>query len=231
VRLDALLSRFGYCSRSEARSWIKDGRVKVAGQLATNSSQKAEPRSVTVDDSPVEFPDGILVALHKPAGFVCSHDTNEGPTVYDLLPPRWSQRNPPVTTVGRLDKDATGLLLITDDGAIVHRWTSPKHKVAKVYEVHVDHDLPANIAEVFASGTLLLEGETKACLPGKVEVLGPRHARLEITEGRYHQVKRMFASQGCTVLRLHRISFGQLTLGDLRESEWRTINQSEVHPG
>ena len=199
----------------------------MRGVIAKGPADKAEPRDVTVDGEPVEHPDGILALLHKPAGYVCSHETNEGPTIYDLLPPRWLQRNPTVTTIGRLDKDATGVLLITDDGERVHRWTSPKHKVSKIYEVTVDHDLPAGIVDLFASGTLMLEGEQKACLPSKLEVLGPREARLEIVEGRYHQVKRMFASQGCTVTRLHRSEFGTFTLGALAPGEWRIVDQTE----
>ena len=113
---------------------------------------------------------------------------------------------------------------MTDDGALVHRWTSPKHKVAKIYEVIVAEDLPAGIAEVFASGTLMLENEDKPCLPARVEVLGPREARLEIIEGRYHQVKRMFASQGCPVVRLHRSRFGNFTVDNLAPGEWRIIS-------
>ena len=231
LRLDALLSRFGYCSRSEARAWVKAGRVLVGGAPAKSPSDKAAPTNVLVDGEPVEHPHGILALLHKPAGCVCSHDTDEGPTIYDLLPPRWLARNPPVTSIGRLDKDATGVLLVTDDGALVHRWTSPKHKVAKLYEVTVAEDLPSGIAEIFAGGMLMLEGEAKPCLPARVEVIGPREARLEIIEGRYHQVKRMFASQGCPVVRLHRSRFGNFTADDLAPGEWRIISPQVPEPG
>ena len=223
LRIDALLSRFGYCSRSEARAWVKAGRVVMAGAPARSPSDKAAPANVVVDGEPIEHPNGITALLHKPAGYVCSHDSSEGATIYDLLPPRWLQRNPCVTTVGRLDKDVTGALLITDLGDIVHRWTSPKHKVPKIYEVTVAADLPRNVAEVFASGELLLEDEDKPCLPARLEVLGPREARLEIVEGRYHQVKRMFASQGCPVVRLHRSRFGDFTVEGLAPGEWRIV--------
>lgn len=223
LRLDALLSRYGYCSRSEARAWLKNERVTLNGAPLTSHSDKASPGAVLVDGEPVEFPGGLLVILHKPVDHVCSHDAGEGPSVYDLLPQRWLHRNPVVTTIGRLDKDATGVLLITDDGDLVHRWTSPKHKVAKLYEVTVDADLPGEMAELFASGTLLLEGEDKPCLPAKLVVLGSREATLELTEGRYHQVKRMFASQGCTVTRLHRSRFGEITLDGLAPGEWRAL--------
>lgn len=228
MRIDALLSRYGYCTRSEARAWLKAGRVLVDGKAVKSPSDKAAPERVTVDGKAVEFPNGILALMHKPAGCVCSHDSGEGPTVYDLLPPRWLQRNPPVTTIGRLDKDTTGVLLITDDGDRVHRWTSPRHQVAKVYDVIVDRDLPEGLAELFASGTLQLEGEAKPCLPARLEVLGPREARLEIVEGRYHQVKRMFASEGCTVTRLHRSAFGNFTVNGLAPGEWRIVQASEI---
>jgi 16S rRNA pseudouridine516 synthase len=105
----------------------------------------------------------------------------------------------------------------------VHRWTSPKRHVTKLYEVTVDRDLDARLIALFASGELHLEGEAKPCLPAKLEILTPRTARLELTEGKYHQVKRMFASQGSTVTRLHRRRFGDFELGDLPVGEWRAL--------
>lgn len=231
MRLDALLSRFGYCTRSEARGWVKAGRVRIGGVPAKSPSDKAAPENVLIDGDPVEHPHGILVLMHKPAGCVCSHDSAEGPTIYDLLPTRWLARNPPVTTVGRLDKDVTGAILITDDGELVHRLTSPKHKVPKLYEVTVAADLPPGIADTFASGTLLLEGEDRPCLAARLEILAPRVVHLEITEGRYHQVKRMFASQGCPVTRLHRLRFGEFSADDLAPGEWRVVSSPPGGPG
>lgn len=222
-RLDQLLSSCGYCSRSEARLWVRGGRVLVDGQRAEAVEQKARASDVVVDGEPIDSPEGILVLLHKPAGHVCSHDTKEGPRVFDLLPPRWLERNPPVTTVGRLDKDATGALVISDQGELVHQWTSPKRHVTKLYEVTVDHDLDESLIRLFAAGTLRLEDEHKPCLPAKLEIFSACEARLELTEGKYHQVKRMFASQGWTVTRLHRSRFGEFELGDLAVGQWRTL--------
>ncbi len=222
-RLDQILSRYGYCSRSEARAWIRAGRVTVDGQPAQSPDEKAAVEKVRVDGGAVECPEGILALLHKPAGFVCSHDAGEGPTIYDLLPPRWLARNPPVTSIGRLDKDTTGVLIVTDIGELVQRWTSPKHKVAKIYDVIVDRDLDPKLIGVFASGSLVLHGEKKPCLPAKLEIIGPREARLELHEGLYHQVKRMFASQGWHVEKLHRSRFGDHELGDLKPGEWRLL--------
>lgn len=202
---------------------MRGGRVLVAGQRATAVEQKARAAEVWVDGEPIDSPEGILALLHKPAGYVCSHDTKEGPRVYDLLPKRWLERNPPVTTVGRLDKDATGALVITDQGELVHKWTSPKRHVTKLYEVTVDRDLDASLLNLFAAGTLVLEDEHKPCLPAKLEITAAREARLELTEGKYHQVKRMFGSQGWTVTRLHRSRFGEFELGDLPVGQWRKL--------
>jgi 16S rRNA pseudouridine516 synthase len=222
-RLDQILSSYGYCSRSEARGWLRGGRVTVSGEVAEKPDAKADPAKVLIDGQAIEAPDGLLAIYHKPVGLVCSRDEREGPSIYGALPPRWSQRNPPVTSIGRLDKDTTGLLFITDIGDLVQRWTSPKHKVPKIYEVTVDHDLPAGIVELFAAGTLQLEEDDKPCLPAKLEIIGPREARLELVEGKFHQVKRMFGSQGCNVVRLHRSRFGDFDLTGLAEGEWCLI--------
>lgn len=222
-RLDQLLANLGYCSRREARDWIDDGRVEVAGRIADDPGEKTAPALVRVDGQPLDHPDGLLLLMHKPVGLVCSHDMREGPSVYGLLPARWQRRNPTITTIGRLDKDTSGLLLLTDQSALVHRLTSPKHKVPKIYRATLDADLPPQLAELFASGALVLRGETEPCAPAELRVLGPREAELTLTEGRYHQVRRMFASQGCEVLTLHRVRFGHLELGELAPGTWREL--------
>jgi 16S rRNA pseudouridine516 synthase len=130
-RLDQLLSNLGYCSRRESRSWIDAGRITVRGKTADAVVQKAAAVDVQVDGEPLDHPAGLLLLLHKPLGLVCSHDEREGASIYSLLPERWRQRNPAVTSVGRLDKDTSGLLLLTDQSHLVHRLTSPKQKVAK----------------------------------------------------------------------------------------------------
>ena len=222
-RLDQLLANLGYCSRREARDWIRSGRVTVRGAVTHDFGAKADPAGVRLDGEPLDHPDGLLLLLHKPVGLVCSHDVREGANVYGLLPPRWQARNPPVTSIGRLDKETSGLLLLTDQSALVHRLTSPRHKVPKVYHATLDTDLPAGLAEIFAAGTLVLDGEATPCAPAGLKVLGPREAELTLTEGKYHQVRRMFASQGCTVLTLHRPRFGPLELGDLPAGQWREL--------
>lgn len=222
-RLDQLLSSLGYCSRREARDWVGAGRVTVAGAAADDAGAKANPAAVRVDGAPLDHPDGLLLLLHKPTGLVCSHDGREGPDIYSLLPERWRRRNPVVTSIGRLDKDTSGLLLLTDLSPLVHRLTSPKHKVPKVYRATLDRDIPAGAAALFASGTLKLEGEDTPCAPAVLNLLAPREAELTLTEGRYHQVRRMFAATGATVLTLHRTHFGPLELGDLPAGQWREL--------
>ncbi len=222
-RLDQLLSNLGYCSRSEARDWVKSGAVTVRGEEADDVGARVQAADVCVDGEPLDHPDGLLLLLNKPLGLVCSHELREGPNVYSLLPARWQRRNPQVTSVGRLDKDTSGLLLLTDLAPLVHRLTSPKHKVPKVYRATVDRDLAAELVPRFASGTLRLEGEQEPCAPAELKILSPREAELTLTEGRFHQVRRMFAECGATVLTLHRVRFGELGLGDLAVGEWREL--------
>jgi len=219
-RLDQLLASLGYGSRREVRGWIEAGRVTVGGAPQTDPGARAEPGDVRIDGEPPDHPTEILLLLNKPPGRVCSHNPAEGPSVYGLLPARWQRRNPPVTSVGRLDKDTTGLLLLTDCSPLVHRLTSPRHKVPKVYRARLESALPPGIEEVFSGGALLLAGEDTPCAPASMTKLGEREAEITLTEGRYHQVKRMFASQGCVVAELHRTRFGSLELGDLPPGAW-----------
>jgi 16S rRNA pseudouridine516 synthase len=222
-RLDQLLSNLGYCSRREVRRLIDDGRVTIGGKPAGDVSERTTPVDVRIDGQPLDHPEGLLLILHKPVGLVCSHDEREGPSVYSLLPERWRRRNPVVTSIGRLDKDTSGLLLLTDQSQLVHRLTSPKHKVPKVYRAVVDTDLPPDLVPRFASGTLLLAGEKNPCAPAQLRIVAAREAELTLTEGRYHQVRRMFSACGANVLALHRERFGRLELGDLPAGQWREL--------
>lgn len=227
ARLDQLLSSLGYCSRREARAWVSDGRITVDGGPADDFGARVSPAEVRVDGEPLDHPHGILLLLNKPTGLVCSHDQTEGPSIYDLFPPRWRDRKPTVTSIGRLDKETSGLLLVTDQSPLVHKLTSPKHKVPKLYVATLDTEIApdrlAALTEIFASGALLLEGEKEPCAPSRLSLRSPRTLALELIEGRYHQVRRMFASQGYTVTALHRESFGELTLGDLQPGKWKEL--------
>lgn len=222
-RLDQVLASLGYGSRREVQAIVADRRVTIDGDTAVDAAQKVAPAQVRIDGDPLDHPEGVLVMLHKPAGLVCSHDAREGPNVYSLLPDRWRRRNPGVTSVGRLDKDTTGLLLLTDLTGLVHRLTSPRHKVPKVYRVSVDRPLAPDLVNLFAAGTIQLDGEASPCAPATLRIDTSQDAEVTLTEGRYHQVKRMFAACGLTVLTLHRIRFGDLELGDLPPGHCREL--------
>lgn len=222
-RLDQILANLGYCSRREARDWIDAGRVTVRGEIADDPGAKASDPDVLVDNVPLDHPDGLLLLLNKPLGLVCSHDEREGPNVYQLLPERWRRRNPQVTSIGRLDKDTSGLILLTDQNELVHRLTSPKHKVPKVYRATLSRDLSPALIPLFASGTLLLADEKTPCAPAALKIISAREAELTLTEGRYHQVRRMFASQSNEVIALHRSHFGSLDLKDIAAGQWREL--------
>lgn len=224
-RLDQILSNLGYCSRRDVRIWIRDKRIKVDGVVAHNAAQKVDVLTVTVDDQPLDQPGDILIMLNKPLGYVCSHESAEGQRIYDLLPPRWLNRKPQVVSVGRLDKDTSGLILITDQSALVQQLTSPKQHVDKVYRVSVEKPLEATLIEQFAAGVQLIS-EPLPCLPATLEFVNEFTALVTLNEGKYHQVRRMFAACGNHVVSLHREQFGQYTLGDLAPGEWlNLVNQ------
>ena len=227
MRVDALLSRFGYCSRREVAQWLKRGRVTRNGVVVKSPNEKAEPHEVLVDGEPVEFPEGLYVALHKPLGCTCSH-REAGELVYDLLPEQWLRRNPAVNTVGRLDKETSGLLLLTDDGAFEHAQTSPKRHVPKVYAFTTSSPVPPEAVAQFASGEFLLQGERTPCLPAELELTSGCAGRLTLHEGRYHQVRRMLAAVGAPVETLERIAIGPLKLADLNlePGEWVEVDPS-----
>ena len=138
--------------------------------------------------------------------------------------------DPALSTVGRLDRDTSGLLLLTDDGQLLHKIISPKARVPKAYDAHLAQDLRGDEAALFAAGTLMLDGETTPLAPAQLETLAPRHARLTVTEGRYHQVRRMFAATGNAVTALERIAVGGLRLDalELDAGQWRALDADEI---
>jgi 16S rRNA pseudouridine516 synthase len=170
----------------------------------------------------------MVVMLHKPLNVTCSHKES-GKLIYDLLPSRWKRRDPAISSIGRLDKETSGLLLLTDDGALLHKIISPKQHVAKRYLATLAQPLNGSETALFASGTLMLEGETTPLSPAELEVLAPTSARLTLNEGRYHQVRRMFAAVGNHVEALHRESIGGLVLpNDLAAGEYRVLDSEMI---
>ena len=202
--------------------------LKLAGLCDSGGAGKAlvAAGEVRVDGEPLDPPHGLLLMLHKPTGYTCS-TKDPGRVVYDLLPPRYRLRDPVLSTVGRLDRDTSGLLLMTDDGALLHRITSPKAHLPKVYEAVLASDLRGDEAEVFGSGTLMLESEKTPLAPAVIEPLAPRRARITLVEGRYHQIRRMFAAVGNHVESLHRHTLGGLGLGGLAPGQWRELGEGD----
>lgn len=221
-RLDAYLSSLGYCSRSEARLFLKQNDVFVQGKRVFNTNIKVKHCYVSINGEKLDS-ERLLIIMNKPSGVICSHN-DAGKLIYSLLPKRWQNRNPKISTIGRLDIDTTGLIFLTDDGELNHRLTSPKKDIKKIYEVTLLNPLKGDEKELFASGTILLNGEDKPLKPAKLTVLNDTLVHLEIVEGKYHQVKRMFAYTGNRVLKLHRVSFADTFLEDLKEGSFKELD-------
>ncbi len=230
MKLLKLIANLGYGSRKQATVLFREGRVTDAdGEVLYTDDElgvHATHETIRVDGEPLDPPQGLLLMLHKPPGYVCS-TKDKGRLIYDLLPPRFRLRDPVLSSVGRLDRETSGLLLLTDDGALLHRIISPKSELPKVYEATLANPLRGDEVALFASGTLMLESEQKPLLPAGMEVLAPQRARLTLHEGRYHQVRRMFAAAGNHVEVLHRVSVGGAMLGDLPSGEWRAMNDAD----
>lgn len=227
MKLVKLLANLGYGSRKEVTQMLRNGWVTQRDGAALGPNDMAAHDDILVDDEPLDPPQGLVLMLHKPVGYTCS-TKDSGRLIYELLPPRFRLRNPLLSPVGRLDRDTSGLLLMTDDGPLLHRITSPKSHLPKVYEVTLSSDLRGDEATLFASGTLLLESETEPLAPATLAAITPRQVRITTIEGRYHQVRRMFAAVGNHVLTLQRVATGGLTLGALAPGEWRTLNAEDL---
>lgn len=223
----------GYGSRSEMARMAKAGGITLDGSDLADVSRRIAltpdlPARMVIDGEPLDPLLGLVILLNKPLGMTCSHK-EDGPLVHDLLPKRWRARDPAISTVGRLDKQTSGLLLLTDDGDLLHRIISPRRHIRKTYRATLARPLSGTEAATFASGTLMLEGETKPLAPADLTVISQTEALLTVTEGRYHQVRRMFAATGNHVEALHRISLGGLTLPpDLAPGQWRLLDAAGI---
>lgn len=220
------IANLGYGSRKEIAQLIRAGRVTDAAGAALGEADAVPHEAIRIDGKRLDPEPGSVIILHKPTGYTTSA-RDAGALVYDLLPARFALRKPLTAPVGRLDRDTSGLLLFTDDGTLLHRLTSPKHHVPKLYEVRLARPLRGDEAELFAAGTLMLESEKTPLLPAELTVTGAQSAALVLHEGRYHQVRRMFAAVGNHVEALHRARFGALSLDGLPEGGWRLLSQEE----
>jgi len=230
MKLVKLLANLGYGSRKGVARMLANGWVTRADGTVLGPDDNIDPADhgyIRVDDEPLDPPQGCILMLHKPVGYTCS-SKDVGRLIYELLPPRYRMRKPMLSAVGRLDRDTSGLLLMTDDGALLHRITSPKAHLPKVYEATLASELRGDEAGIFASGTLLLESETLPLAPAMLSVIAPHRVRIATSEGRYHQVRRMFAAVGNHVETLHRVSIGGLALDNLGPGGWRLLGKVEV---
>jgi 16S rRNA pseudouridine516 synthase len=233
ARLDKLLANLGYGSRKEIAALASMGAIRLGGEPLTSADERLAltpelQAGLTVQGRPVDPLPGMALMLHKPLGVTCSHK-EAGPLVHDLLPARWRRRDPALSTVGRLDKDTSGLLLLTDDGALLHKIISPRSNLEKRYRATLARPLKGDEGAVFAAGTLMLEGEDKPLLPAVLEPVSPTEAFLTISEGRYHQVRRMFAAVGNHVEALHRDRIGGLALAeDLTPGAYRLMTAGDL---
>jgi 16S rRNA pseudouridine516 synthase len=225
MRLDRLLSNRGYCSRSEVRHLLRTKRIRIDDTYPSSPSTMVNPDSVFIDDEKID-PEVITIMLHKPTGFVCSH-REQGRLIYELLPERWSQRKPQLSSVGRLDKESSGLLILTTDGQLNHQLTQPK-KVGKVYEVTVRDKLSGEEASLFQSGTFTLPDESEPLLPADFMPRDDYNGVLTIYEGKYHQIRRMFGALGNEVIKLHRTQVGNLPLLPTEAGSWCFLSPEQL---
>ncbi|MGV7175213.1 pseudouridine synthase [Xanthomonas axonopodis] len=227
MKLVKHIANLGYGSRKQVTQLFRQGAITDAQGEVLYADDQVEHDAIRIDGEPLDPPAGLSLLLHKPSGYTCS-TKDTGRLIYELLPPRFRLRAPVLAPVGRLDRETSGMLLMTDDGALLHRIISPKSALDKVYDITLAEDLRGEEAALFASGSLLLDGETKPLLPAELEVLGPRRARLTLHEGRYHQVRRMFAAAGNHVVALHRSRIGGLSLDGLSSGQWRALEANDL---
>lgn len=225
-RLDKLLASTGRWSRSQVKELVRQGRVRVDGSPAAKPEQKCAPeQTIQVDGAPVCLQEFVYIMMNKPAGLLSATEDSRQQTVLDLLDQPLRRRG--LFPVGRLDKDTTGLLLLTDDGELAHRLLAPKSHVDKVYLARVDGQVDEEDVAAFRAGLTLDDG--LVCLPAGLQPLEAGWCLVTLQEGKFHQVKRMLALRGKPVLELKRLSMGPLQLDEsLPAGGWRQLTQEET---
>ena len=225
-RLDKLLADLGVATRSQLRDIIRSGRVQVDGVTVTKPEEKfdGDACAITLDGRPLRLSSFHYYMMDKPEGVLSVTEDRNQKTVLDLLPPE--QRRMGLFPVGRLDKDTSGLLLLTNDGEFSHRVISPKSGIEKRYEARVEGIPNEEDVRAFAEGLVLADGTR--CLPAGLEITGTSLCYVTVMEGKYHQVKRMLASRGKPVTRLRRLSVGALVLEGLEPGRFRELTQEDL---
>lgn len=235
MQLQDILYSQGFGTRRVCAGLVQQGHVTVAGELVTDATAEFAPEGLTFSVGGVVWPyhEQAYLMLNKPAGTECSQKPSTYPSIYTLLPAPLRQRPQKgavqgVQAVGRLDQDTTGMLLLTDDGKFIHRMSSPRHHVPKVYEVTAKHEVDARQVQRLLDG-VVLDDDPKPVRAAACELAGERLLRLTLTEGKYHQVKRMVAAVGNRVEALHRSRIGRLGLpADLPPGGWRWLSPEDL---
>ena len=226
-RLDKFISSQTALSRKEVAKAVKDKRVTLNGQLVRAADIKVDTDtdSIALDGAVIGYKEHVYYMMNKPSGVVSATEDRDERTVLDILPDELIRDG--LFPAGRLDKDTTGLLIITDDGDYAHRMLSPKKHVDKTYIATLDREPDSDIAGAFAEGMILADGTV--CKPAVAEPLGDKRVRVVISEGKYHQVKRMFAAAGYKVEALDRVKIGALALDpELNRGEFREMEADEA---
>jgi len=226
LRLDKYISNATDLSRTEVKRLIKAGQVTVDDIIVANSAQKiTDDQTVAIEGSTIQLASHRYFMMNKPAGVVSASKDRYNPTALELI---YEHRNEQLQIAGRLDIDTTGLLLITDDGQWNHRVTSPKKDCKKRYLVELQNPVGKDYQKRLEAG-IALEGEKRRCLPASMEVIDDRHIYLSISEGKYHQVKRMITTLGNEVVSLHRLQIGEIQLDpQLEPGDYRPLSDAEV---
>lgn len=230
VRIDRLLSNLGYGSRKDVAGAVKRGVFWIGDKIYKDPSQQVDVKDLAdakFDREPLDPVAPLTLLLNKPRGYTCSHD-EQGLLIYDLLPARFQYRTPPLSAAGRLDKESTGLVLMTDDGQLLHKIISPKLHANKHYRVSLRDELKGDEAAQFFSGTFCLGGDLKPIKPALWVADGPKSGTMVLQEGRYHQIRRMFETIGNHVVDLHRFRLGDLEIGDMQEGTYRILSESDI---
>lgn len=225
MRLDQYVSQACGLSRKQAKTLIKTGRITMAGEACRQAQQRTGTAEVLLDGTPLTLPGERYYMLHKPSGYVSATEDDRHATALSLLPAHLREG---LHIAGRLDKDTTGLLLLTTDGQWSRRVTAPRYEVPKTYVATLAEPISAAAIKQLEQG-VMLRNEDKPTLPAQVDVLANKHIKLTLIEGRYHQVKRMLAAVGNRVVTLHRRAIGTLVLTpDLAEGEYRELTDEEI---
>lgn len=224
MRLDKFICRSSKLDQAQARATITAGKVEVNNEIATNPAQQVhENNHISLAGQRLTPRPPRYIMLHKPAGYLCSHQDGAYPSIFHWLTLEHAEQ---LHLVGRLDADTTGLVLVTDDGRWSYHLTHPDNGCRKVYRVTLRSPVSGDTAQQFSQG-LMLQGETRTTLPAQLQIITPTEILLTLTEGRFHQVKRMFAAVDNKVVALHREQIGQLQL-DTPVGEWRYLTPAEI---